>query len=37
MDILTVCQLCVDKGGDVDGYTDCIPVMCGEGECRWIY
>ena len=36
MDILTVCQLCVGKGG-VDGYTDCMQVMLGEGECRWIY
>ena len=36
MDILTVCQLCVGKG-NVDGYTDCMPVMCGEGKCRWIY
>ena len=29
MDILTVCQLCVGKG-NVDGYTDCMPVICGE-------
>ena len=29
MDILTVYQLCVGKG-NVDGYTDCMPVMCGK-------
>ena len=36
MDILTVCKLCLGKE-NVDGYTDCILVMCGERECRWIY